>query len=149
MAQQQHSRKRTRQAPQPAARPAEMVIDLTGDDASSAPALAPAHALDGFVLPSDSEDERTLPQRRRRPPSPAEDADLQAHARQQAHELEAAALRREPQVRALARVAASHAQWQHSAVLLTNATCGALQEQRQRLQPEQGARCQERGALAR
>jgi hypothetical protein len=100
MAQQQRSRKRTRQAPQPAAQPAEVVIDLTGDDAPPAPALATAPDLDGAVPRSDSEDEHTSPQRRRRPPSSAEDANLQAHARQQALELEVSALRRELQVRA-------------------------------------------------
>ncbi len=112
MAQQQHTRKRTRQAPQPAARPAEVVIDLTGNDTPPAPALAPAPALDGAVHRSNSKDERTLPQHRRRPPSPAEDADLQAHARQQALELEHFALRRELQVRAPACMAAPDAQWQ-------------------------------------
>jgi hypothetical protein len=103
MAQQPHSSKRTRQAPQPAARPAEVVVELPGDDAPPAPALAPESAHDGVVLLSDSQDERTLPQRRRRPPSPAEDANLQAHARQQAPEL---------QVRAPAWMAALGAQWQ-------------------------------------
>ncbi len=112
MAQQPHSRKRSRQAPHPAALPAEAVIDLTGDDTPPAPALAPAPALDGAVLRSDSEDERTLPQRRRRRPSAAEDVILQAHARQQALELEVSALQRELQVRAPACMAASYAQWQ-------------------------------------
>ncbi len=92
MEQQQRSRKWTRQAHQPAARPAEVVGDVIGDDAPPAPALAPAPALDGAVLLSDSQDEHTLPQRRRKPPSPAEDANLQAHARQQALEVQVRAL---------------------------------------------------------
>ncbi len=82
--QQAHLRKRSRLAPQPTAQPAEDVIDLTGDDAPPAPALAPA--------PGPA---ATIPPQRLHTAGPSpEDVRLQAL------ELEVHALRRELEVRA-------------------------------------------------